>query len=49
MAGGSPNRAGHVRVVGCDGALRRCGHVSGYGEAERCTWGCRVKWGWRLN
>ena len=33
LAGGSPNRAGHVWVVGYDGALRRRGHVSGYGEA----------------
>ena len=33
MAGGSPNRAGHMRVVGCGGAPRRRGHVSGYGEA----------------
>ena len=33
MARGSPNRAGHVWVVGCGGAPRRHGHVSGYGEA----------------
>ena len=33
MAGGSPNRAGHVRVVGCGGAPRWRGHVCGYAEA----------------
>ena len=33
MAGGSPNRASHVWVVGCGDALRWHGHVSGYGEA----------------
>ena len=33
MARGSPNRAGHVWVVGCGVAARRHDHVSGYGEA----------------
>ena len=32
--------AGHVRVVGCGGASRRRGHVSGYDEAEEVQVRC---------
>ena len=40
MVGGSLNRAGHVRVVGCSDAPKRHNHISGYNKAVKVQVRC---------